>query len=284
MEKIKDELVFPEFQFTTIESGPLHTKQCSLSVMKKEADQHTDGWNEGPTATCGLILQGTEKNKDVPLPPGEALYVAVPAHLILSHEQCEQLVVEQNAKSIEKVREEVNSQISKYRYVLRLPTQTIHSHGNNADKCDLTQVPMIAYRHWVRRVEMSTHNPKNPGTGVAPDKRCPAAKCYEENVSKCPHSSTNDIAVIPVEPSVACSFRYQINQDPQGYLPVRFSEILSQTYVEEEVSDENEIYAGEYRCKLVPQYESPDAEDAERVYAHHCAFVMEDNRYYLIFI
>ena len=202
----------------------------------------------------------------------------------MSHEQCEQLVVEQNAKSIEKVREEVNSQISKYRYVLHLPTQTIRSHDNDDDRWDLMQIPMIAYRHWVRRVEMSTHNPNNPGTAVDPDGRCPAAKCYKENVSICPHSSTNDIAVIPVEPSVASSLRDQINQDPQGYLPVRFSEILSQTYVEEEVSDENEIYAGEYRCKLEAQYESPDAEDAEREQAHYFAFSMKDDRYCISFI
>ena len=49
---------------------------------------------------------------------------------------------------------------------------------------------------------------------------------------------------------------------------------MSQTYVEEEVSDEDEIYAGEYRCKLVP-----DAEDAERVYDHHIAL---DYRHYAV--
>ena len=266
VEKIKDELVSSEFSFTTIESGPLHTEQHSLPVVKREADQNTEGWNEVRTATCGLILQGTEMNKDVPLPPGEALYVVVPAHLILSQAQCDQLVAEEHPKSIEEIRQEVNSKIDNFRYALEA-----NNANNNETNKDLKQPAMISYRHYYKNVEKSTHDPGEENADGDPGWTCSAGKCSFADRFRCPHPFMNDIALLPIDQRH--QLREQLNQDVEGLTDMQYNNVLSTKSVEA-ICREEDVYVGNRRCQLVSPYETP-TECAERTCGEFVAFALE---------
>ena len=235
-------------------------------MEQKQGDSCHTRWRGVRTATCELILEGLEKNKDSPFPAGAALYAAVPAHLILSDTQFSQLVAEENPKSIEDIRREVNSQIDDFRYVLQLSDDCNKNGVFKSRTLDLKQSAMIACRHYFKNAAKPTSH--------TTEWKCCADKCTLDLRHHCPHTYMNDIALIPMELHVAHQLRLKMKNNLSAFRSVQFSHILplTQHHIGRMITEKLVVYVRDIRCYLVTTTVSTSAQ-AARTCARHIAFV-----------
>ena len=147
---------FSDYELTATESGPLHTDQyCNghLSVVHQKADGEPLKWIEVMQSTCELVLTGEDIDREYPDGSRQALYVVVPAHQVLSGEQCDQLSRTTNSALISEIREQVNAQITNTRYIL----EAFDHHF----KVDLKQPPMMAFRKYFKNFSTETSSSPN---------------------------------------------------------------------------------------------------------------------------
>ena len=251
--------MFPDYKFITKESGPLHTDQyCNnqLTVEHQRVDEETGNWIGVMQSTCELLLVGRETNLERPTSPTQALYAVVPAHQVLSGEQCDQLSRTTNSALISEIREQVNSQITNTKYIL----DAFDHHF----KVDLKQPPMIAFRKKYKNISTET-------TGD-PNWRCSWGTCTVENVSACPHSCMNDIALFQVDAQAVRELRSQIQSllGP-GNLFDRIAPFKME-HVERMREGRRRIYIGDVPVRLIKSYKTA-GENPEEEYADHISFV-----------
>lgn len=175
---------FPGYKFTAADSGPLHTEQyCNNQAQIEHMRAQQDGnWYKIAQSSCNIILVGTEKNVEPNLPVKKFLYAAFPAHQVIDGEHCVKLAA--GAETIGNIRAHIDQRASTTKYLLKIQQTEI-------EQVNLLHPTMVAYRHYYNNVG-------NPTTDN-PDWKCCGNVCRLQEMSKCPHTYANDIAILKIE-------------------------------------------------------------------------------------
>lgn len=131
-----------EFNIITENGGPLftkHRKGKKISAdLKVVVERLVDNEYQPEKQTaCELILIGRNRSVIEPDPQG-SLYVVVPAHLVLTDEECKDIA--SGKSNIQKVRDSVGARSSHTRLYLES--------SDTAERFDLSRQPLLCYRHY----------------------------------------------------------------------------------------------------------------------------------------
>jgi len=129
LEKEAEEIQGFLFQF--VESGPLHTTQCTANwkIEKEEKGEHQ-------LATCNLLLAGDNEEEEQP-------YVLTVAHVSLTRAECKWLLRPENVLSLDSVKDNLSKRASAQQYHL-----IQCSSNNNGPSYALQHPALLCYRHY----------------------------------------------------------------------------------------------------------------------------------------
>ena len=212
-----------------------YTNICSKTVLEKIAS--SGDWNTVKKVTSGLIVVAREKNKDNPNTEGAA-YMVVPAHLVLTSEQCTDAAVAES--DISAVREKVESRTTKCRYVVE----------NDGHFLDLLHPPLLAYRHWC--ILEDNHKTAESKEAVK----------SEGEVFMSVQSCMNDIALLRLTDHKAMDL-----SEKQQVFPISIERHLDLL-----VSRQQRVVVGAAEGRLTPCARSVGSDDKH--YGLHLAFIL----------
>jgi len=208
------------FLFQFVESGPLHTNQCTANwkIEKEEKGEYQ-------LATCNLLLAGDNGEEEQP-------YVLTVAHVSLTRAECRWLLCPGNAMFLDSARDDLSKRASAQQYHL---IQCLSN--NNGPSYALQHPALLCYRHYY--YESKTTEDKSL--------LCWRGSCsLRDKEELCHHSYMNDISVLLIEPCVFEKFVSDLKA--QADQPLKFVKILecNKEHVEKMMEIKTKVFVGAY--------------------------------------